>query len=260
MSISDFFDALKDLKKEIGDSMDELKDLTDELGEIIVGGAVATVTGDKDYKTSFEIQNEAKCIIYRSEEKYREAGEAFNSYLEELNKAMDSLYEQKIRLAKIFDRSISGNNSLPAYKREIASPEFNYKRPEYSFDIMSVRSLNDEFSPIFQKYNGLLSMMARKDAAKEYLEKAKDFEVSISGEIAEINRTKVFLESIKMNMDEEQKLITALNAAVNSGKKIKRDETAEQLHILIAEYILDSDGQVNTRYEKAVERLRKLIM
>ena len=45
----------------------------------------------------------------------------------------------------------------------------------------------------------------RKESADEYLEDAKDFEVEILGKIAEINRVEAFLDTVKMNLDEEEK-------------------------------------------------------
>ena len=96
MSWSEFWDKIKDLGDIISESKKEFDDLTDELGEILTDGVVADIRGDKGCKTSFEIRDEANHIVYSTEEKYREAGSAFNNYLAELNKfAYGPLFEKR---------------------------------------------------------------------------------------------------------------------------------------------------------------------
>ena len=108
--------------------------------------------------------------------------------------------------------------------------------------------------------NRIINKRERKDAAKEYLENAKDFEVAVSAQITEINKNKAFLEGVKLNLSEEEKLINVLNDSVNSRMDSKLSDIEKQLHTLIGEYILNPNGTKNSKYAEAVERLKNLTM
>ena len=100
----------------------------------------------------------------------------------------------------------------------------------------------------------------RKDSAKEYLEDAKDFEVDICVKIAEINRIQIFLDTVKINLDEEEKMLDSLEDLINSKKSVIYDEVVEQLQTLITEYVFSTDGKVNKKYTEAVDRLKRLVI
>lgn len=94
---------------------------------------------------------------------------------------------------------------------------------------------------------------------KAYLEDAMDYEVEVSGKIAEMNRIQVFLESVEMNLREEECLMAALEDALNRKQKLPLDCVANQLQILISEYVFDAGGRKNKMYLEAIEQLKKMI-
>ena len=104
------------------------------------------------------------------------------------------------------------------------------------------------------------NIKGRKDSAKEYLEDAKDFEVDICVKIAEINRIQIFLDTVKINLDEEEKMLDSLEDLINSKKSVIYDEVVEQLQTLITEYVFSTDGKVNKKYTEAVDRLKRLVI
>lgn len=260
MGWSDFWDKMKELGDIISESKKEFDDLKDELGEILTDGVIADIKGDKSYKTSFEIRDEANRIIYRSEEKYRDASNSFNSYLAELNTITNDLYDKKVQLAKRLNMNISKNQELPIYDKVMKTPEYTYKRPDYSFEILTIPAIQDQKSPMYGIYRGIIDKRERKEAAKEYLESAKDFEVAVLAQITEIDKNKAFLNGVKMNLSEEERLINALNDSVNSRMEGELSAIEKQLHTLIAEYILNPNGTQNAKYVEAVELLKKLTM
>ena len=89
-------------------------------------------------------------------------------------------------------------------------------------------------------------------------EDAKDFEVEVHGKIAEINKVQAYLDTIKMNLEEEERLICALEESLKMKRSLKYNRIAEQLHILISEYILDSGGKKNDKYMEAIAMFKKL--
>ena len=125
--------------------------------------------------------------------------------------------------------------------------------PSYSYEPSTISMLC--------KYSGLgeiFDIKGRKESANEYLEDARDFEVEVYGKIAEINRVEAFLNTVKMNLDEEEALLQALKESLNMKRTIAYDKIATQLRILISEYILDSNGKKNSKYMEAVALLKSL--
>ena len=159
---------------------------------------------------------------------------------------MNAMYKKKVVIAKQLNQTVSSMPNMPKISGFMDSPSYSYEP--------STISMLCEYSGI----SSMLSVKERKDSANEYFEDAKDFEVEISGKIAEINRTKAFLDTIKLNLDEEEVMLDALKNSLNMRRDIAYDKIATQLHILISEYILDPSGKKNKKYIEAINQLRKI--
>lgn len=230
-----------------GELVRTIDDSVDELNELLTDGFVEMVIkGNEDYKTSYEKRNIADGKIADAREKYEKCCLQFNKYLEQLNDQINDLYEQKVMLAEKFDKTINEISDLPRYEREIYTPTYTYKKSTINLLCSCTGILNTS------------DIKGKKDSANAYLEDARDFEVYVDRKIAEINKTQAFLDSVKMNLEEEQQLINVLNDSLNKNRKLKYMDIERQLHTLIAEYILDSNGEKNKKYVEAVEALKKI--
>ena len=240
-------EVIKDSDTLAGEFLRTVEDAKEEFHELCTDGFVEMVIkGNKDYKTSFEIKEEADEKIAEARGKYQERCYEFNKYLEELNNRINYLYVQKVELAKKFNQTVSSMPNMPKISFYTYSPSYSYKKSTIS--MLCEYSGMGKFSDI----------KGRKDSANAYLEDAKDFEVEISGKIAEINRVEAFLDTVKINMDEEEMSLNALKDSMSMNRDIAYSKVAEQLHILISEYILDSNGQKNAKYLEAIAQLKKI--
>lgn len=239
--IRDYINESDTLAGELCRTIDDAKE---ELHELCTDGFVEMVIkGNSDYKTSFEIKEEADEKIGKVRRRYQEKCYEFNKYLNELNDRINNMYEKKVGLSKQLNQTI---RSMPKISMSIDSPNYSYKSS-------TIRMLCE--------YSGMgrvSDIKGRKDSVNEYLEDAKDFEVEISGKIAEINSTKSFLETIKMNLDEEEMMLDALSDSLKWGRSMEYNKVAVQLHILISEYILDPSGRKNEKYIEAINQLRRI--
>lgn len=240
-------EVIKDSDTLAGEFLRTVDDAKEEFHELCTDGFVEMVIkGNKDYKTSFEIKEEADEKIAEARGRYQERCYEFNKYLEVLNNRINNLYVQKVELAKKINQTVSSMPNMPQISSYTYSPSYSYKK--------STISMLCEYSGMGK----VSDVKGRKDSANEYLEDAKDFEVEISGKIAEINRVEAFLDTVKMNLDEEEILLSALKDSMAMNREIAYNKVAEQLHILISEYILDSNGQKNAKYLEAIAQLKKI--
>lgn len=218
-----------------------------EFHEIMTDGFVEmAIKGNKDYKTSFEIRNEADRRVSEALKKYKDKCCDFNGFLESYNDKVNKLYEKKVELAKRLNKKVSALPNAKKYSLEISSPSYSYTPSTSAF---VYKLLGNDFDDV----------KGRKDSANEYLEDAKDYEVEVSQKIAEINRMKAILDSVIVKLDEEDKLINALNDSLNSNRDIEYQSALEELHTLISEYVLDEKGKANKQYSDALSKLKSII-
>lgn len=240
-------EAVKNSDTIAGELLRTVDDTKDEFHELCTDGFVEMVIkGNKDYKTSYEIKDAADEKISKAKRRYQERSYEFNEYLKEINKKINGLYKKKIELAKSMNQRVGSMPNMPEISSNTYSPSYSYKQSTITMlcDCLGMGEVSD--------------IKGRKDSANEYLEDARDFEVEISGKIAEINRVQAFLDTIKINLNEEEALLVALKNSMNKKRDIEYNKVAEQIHILISEYILDTNEQKNKKYMEAIEQLKKI--
>jgi hypothetical protein len=219
----------------------------EELQEILTDGVVEMgIKGNKDYKTSFEIRDEADAKVACASDRYYRRCDDFNKYLDNLNDKINRLYDRKVELAKRIGQEAEKLPNMPKISSKTNAPDY---RQRVSTVSLIGKSVGIEW---------IFDMKGRKDSANEYLEDAKDYEVKIDKKIAEIGQTQGFLDIVNMNLDEEETLLNALDEALEKRKNLQYSKVEEQLHILISEYILGMDGKRNQKYMDAIEQLRKI--
>ena len=110
-------------------------------------------------------------------------------------------------------------------------------------------------------YNATLgksSMQARKGAADNYLEDARDYQVQVSSKIAELHRAEAKIYAVETILQEEDELLNALENA----DSIKRSENSRELYsylkTLLEEYIVDQTGNPNGIYTQTLKELKQL--
>lgn len=231
----------------LGELDEILEDAKKEFFELCTDGFVEMVIkGNKDYKTSYEIRDEADSRIGEANCKYGERCCEFNRYLKELNDFINALYRNKVKLAQRMGRTVQKLPGLPAYQRSMYAPVYSYTESTIE-RICTCIGLREGFD-----------IKNRKECAKEYLEDAKDYETEVMGQIAKINRAEAFLEGVRAQLEEERMMIDALNDSLNMKRELEYLEIGSRLNILISEFVLEDGGKKNQRYLKALEQLKAI--
>lgn len=241
------FEAIKESDTIIGELARTWDEGMEDLQEFCTDGFVEIVIkGNMDYKTSFEIRDEADEKIAKAGTRYFKRCKAFNKYLDAFNKYINDLYEKKVALAKRMHQKAAMVKTAPNLAGIVTSPVYKYV-PSTNVTLCERLGLA-----------GRSDIKGRQAAAKEYREEAKDFAVEMNGKIVEIDRIEAYLDTVKMNLQEEEKIIAALNDSLNKNRAMKYDDIEKQLHVLISEYVLDSSGKRNEKYMAALEQMKQL--
>lgn len=224
-------------------------DTKEEFTELMTEGFVEMVIkGNSDYKTSFEIRDEADKIVAKQVERYKDKCKELNKVLSKLNDHITSLYEKKVKLAELVNVQVG--------KKQGVSNNINYKswmKPTYISTQSNMTRLCDMIG-----VNSFSSQMDRKNRANEYLEDARDYEVYVSGKIAEMNYIKANANAIEQFLQEEDKMLEALEKSMNMHRKLEYNKIARQLENLIVQYVLNDSGEKNESYLVALNQLDNL--
>jgi len=246
--------VLKEFIKEnddgfLGDLYRLVDDTKEEFAELMTDGFVEMVIkGNSDYKTSFEIRDEADKIVAEQARRYKEKCKELNEVLNKLNEHITCLYEKKVKFAKCVNAQVErkqGISDTITYK--------NWLMPIYVSKQSNMTRLSDMMG-----LRSFSSKMDRKNRANEYLEDVRDYEVYVSGKIGEINRIKAKASAIEQSLQEEDKMLEALEKSMNMQRKLEYDKIAKQLENLIVQYVLNDNGMKNETYLSALYQLEIL--
>ena len=231
----------------LGEACQIIDDAKKEFFELCTEGfAEMVIKGNKDYKTSFKIREEADSKIGEAMCRYGERCCAFNQYLKELNDFINRLYEDKAKLAQRLGKRIKTLPVIPAYERTMDAPKYSYTSSTID-RICTCMGLREGFD-----------IKNRKDSAREYLEDARDYEVEVLGQISKINRAQVFLDTVRAELEEERMIVDALNDSLSLERELKYLEIGSRLNILLSEFVLDDGGKKNHRYLEAIYQLKSI--
>lgn len=106
-----------------GEFLRTVDDAKDEFHELCTDGFIEMVIkGNSNYKTSFEIRDEADEKIGKARGKYQERCNKFNKYLDALNNRINDLYKKKVEIAKKLNQTVSTMPNMPRVSRYLNSP------------------------------------------------------------------------------------------------------------------------------------------
>jgi len=229
-------DASQELHEVLSDGKDELHEiLTDGVHEMVI-------KGNQDYKTSFELKEEASERISNARSRYQRKADEVNRQIEALNDHMKENRKKKETLLLQIKGQLPEDKVQKISSYAPSSP--TYEKPDtFLFDALG-------FS--------VLSIHARKEAAEDYLEEAKDYETEVSRKIAELDVVRSRTEAVEGLLQEESTLLKGLEKSLSISRPESCLELGELLNALLAEYILDQSGNPNSAYQKLLTQLKAL--
>lgn len=221
-----------------------IADDIEDLHETMVDGSVEIlIKGNTDYKTSFEKREEADRMVSKEKARYKAVCDKVNEEIKNLN---NHIAVNRARKEKIL-------SSLAPYAYNGGSVGYvsgNTYSPSMHIDGLMEAMFNTSF--------GKSSMQARKEAADNYLEDARDYQVQVSSKIAELHRAEAKIYTVEAILQEEDELLNALENA----DSIKRSENSRKLYsylkTLLEEYIVDQTGNPNGIYTQTLKELKQL--
>lgn len=233
----------------IGDCVKLADDTKEEFTELMTDGfAEMVIKGNTNYKTSFEIRNEADKIVALQAERYQNKCKELNSVLSNLNEHISDLYKKKIELAKRVNVQVGNKQAISSRVCYQSWMEPTYVETKSNMSMLcNMMGLTN-----------ITSIADRKNSAKEYLDDAKDYKVYVSKKIAEMNRIKANVNTIEQSLQEEDKMLEALEKSMDMHRKLEYEKIAKQLENLIVQYILNENGKKNETYLAALNQLESL--
>ena len=222
-----------------------LSDGKEEFREIMTDGVVEMVIkGNKNYKTSFEIKEEAQKRKAEANARYNNKLDSTNNKINLLNQHISDNLAKKEKLLSDIESHISDDKKVHKVGNHILSSP-SYEKPQIDWFSVALGGPS-------------VSKRARKEAAEDYLEDVKDFEVEVSGKIAELDRICAKIDAIEGLLIEEDKLLEALKNSISLSRPDNCKELADVLNGLVKEYIIDQSGNPNSTYQKMLKNLDKI--
>lgn len=231
----------------VTDLQEVMEEGAEEFKEIMTDGFYEMVIkGNKNYKTSFEIRDEADKKIAQAEAMYIKKCRELNEYLETFNDHVNKLNEKKLMLLSEMKYKDLCIDPIVAKSVIVNSPEYKYEKTTVE-KMAEILGIWDAHS---QKH--------RREAAGEYMEDACDYEVEMEMKSVQIEGTIVFLNEIEKKLDEEEKIIDSILRRKDTREVYEHSaEIVRDLQIMVTQYITDDTQKLNQAYVDAVDRLKR---
>lgn len=240
---------LIDIFVDAGKELEEIvKEGTNDIVEAGINDVTNIINGTPDNrcKTSYDIRDEADKIIDESNQDYRETQNQFDTSWNEMHDNMMQVVDSRIQVYQLLDKVILCSTLAVL--------------PDKSRILKAYPSSSSDARKAFNRGTtlGVLGISARKEAAEEYLEDAKDYRVKVGECISELNQTRRLIESMSYACTEELKMLNVIRELYCNQSEAVLVESAEILH-KIAEFCVDEvSTYTNQKYLALVQRLKQL--
>lgn len=249
MGLFDIFEGAFEIVKATGELAVGLGQVavesTAELGEIITDGVKGKV--DQNYKTSFEIKDEARRIESNAEHKFSVKKEEVGNKLKYIQNKENELYTKRNHVLSLLKLSNNNSNSL--------SPFFDITVKNNLSGAYFDRQKFDFYSYIL---NGPLFTGMRKECANDYLENAKDFKVEVDSKIAQMNIALSKLKDLEFQFEEEYSLLGSLESLYSNLNSTNKNTIYGLIESIMKMNIVDCDVNINGEYIKKINEIKNI--
>lgn len=246
-----FFDFLDDILEDVSDAIGEFSEFTsvvaglgDEFGEIMTDGTKEIlVEGNLDWKSSYEIREDASSKI----------SDAKNRYAEKAKQVEANIKSTQQRIDKRYHREVSLINSLSStqYAPLMIDPEL----PSIDGHIPSIQL--DNFDKVANfLFNGIFGHSSSRESAEEALYEAGKFEALSNEKIRLLNRLEENLLLLNQLMDEEDHLLDIIQNALSQQLPFNHSEIRQQLISLLSTQIFDSKMNIASSYHICLNNIK----
>ena len=210
---------------------EDAKQLNDELLHI----------NDNTYVSPYQKRNDAREKIDRAENKIFKANDRFERHYDIVKEKIRKNYELKKLLLNRLD---SSTVTIKPTLTGINAMEGLGFRQRDDFEIGEML--------------GLWGHEMMDQAASQYLEDAKDFEVEARAVVARIEQNGAKLKKLEYKIDLEGELLNVLSENYYSKSLAKKNQMASVIKNLMNIQICDRQGNIQEKYVSELEKLRTI--
>lgn len=257
MSILDFFsDVVEEIKDFINDGREILPSIEEdieELGEIMTDGAFEIIVKDNDnYKTSREKKEEARSRISSADADYAQKFQVVSGKYDKLLKHEEEITRKRKTVYEEYAKSIGkvklpGQICAPIQTARPVTPTSQYAVYPPSADVTQTVII------------AFCEQIHRVNQANQYLEDAKDYEVKVAAQKANLSILEANIDAIEASNIVENQLLDTL--ATLKGKMSNQDcnKAIEQLYQMMTNSFFSTTCERTQNYKAAINNLKALV-
>ncbi len=218
-----------------------------DIAETAVQGIKNTASGEpeKEIRTSYDVKEDADKRIEESNRKYYGAKNDLDSAWYEMRQREEDVVKKRTGVYQLLGEKIH-SKKLPALPDYMGSPQSCPNAP-------AIDSLGFDFGTAL----GLAGTNMRMEAAEEYLEKAKDYQVEIKGCVEVIRQMKRTISDVESAQKEELKLLDIIQKTYEKQTEASLLQCADALRELAQLGIREVTDETARKYAAVLKKLNE---
>ena len=218
-----------------------------DIAETAAQGIKNAASGEpeKEIRTSYDVKEDADKRIEESNRKYYGAKNDLDSAWGDMHRREKRVVEKRTKVYQLLGEKIH-SKKLPALPDYMGSPQSCPNAP-------AIDSMSFDFGTAL----GLAGTNMRMEAAEEYLEKAKDYQVAIKGCIEDIRQMKRTIRAVESAQKEELKLLDIIQKTYEKQTEASLLQCADALRELAKLGIREVTDETARKYAAVLKKLNE---
>lgn len=218
-----------------------------DIAETAAQGVKNAASGEpeKEIRTSYDVKEDADKRVKESSQTYYKAKNDLDSDWYNMRQREELVGKKRTEIYQLLGTKIHFKK-LPALPDYMGSLQSCPSTP-------AIDSLNFDFGTTL----GLAGTNMRMEAAEEYLEKAKDYQVAIKGCIEDIRQMKRTVNSVEHAQEEELKLLDIIQKTYEKQTEASLIQCADALRELAQLGIREVTDETARKYTAVLKKLNE---
>lgn len=216
-----------------------------DIAETAAQGIKNAASGEpeKEIRTSYDVKEDADKRIEESNRKYYGAKNDLDSAWYEMRQREEKVVKKRTEVYQLLGENIH-SKKLPALPDYMGSPQSCPNAP-------AIDSLGFDFGTAL----GLAGTKMRMEAAEEYLEKAKDYQVAMKGCLEQVRQMKRTIRAVEGAQKEELKLLDIIQETYERQTEASLLQCADALRELAQLGIREVTDETARKYAAVLKKL-----
>lgn len=247
--IDDAASSISLMIEEFPSFCDDMRELQNDFQETMTDGfKEIVIKGNDNYKTSSELQQEARTMIDQAKQRLAKAQSRTKESSEKLYKFNALLERKRIVVLKHYssDDHILKSVAQSNFDSSLPTPQLRWNQDD-EYLLPGIRLLPEP-----------LARRERVKASKEYLHDAKDYAVFVDAEIVRLHEAQILIQMIERAIKEELNLLDALKAIASRVNAQDRTSVYSKVSTVLQENLLSENTERSTEYNHALLTLKDI--